>query len=111
MNNRIWKLATLLVFLLIILNPEMIELALFVDAIGLELFLMLVEVQIMAIVALFLSSTLKPLHIYAKHFWFPQPCNIHWLCLKTLLLAVYGPVILMNVLVLAAAIGILSTAY
>jgi len=49
--TKAWKIATALVVLVIILNPEMSVLALFIDAIGLEIFIMLLRIQITAIVA------------------------------------------------------------
>ncbi|MCU7941511.1 MAG: hypothetical protein KZQ87_02430 [Candidatus Thiodiazotropha sp. (ex Cardiolucina cf. quadrata)] len=47
MRSKAWKYATTIVVVFIIFNPEMIELALFIDAIGLELFLMLFEMQML----------------------------------------------------------------
>ena len=37
-KNKIWKYATAAIVILIMLNPEFAELALFIDAIGLEMF-------------------------------------------------------------------------
>lgn len=60
LRNRAWRYATVFVVVLIVLNPEMIELAIFIDAVGLELFLMLFEVQVLAIMGAFLSNRVKP---------------------------------------------------
>lgn len=51
---------TVVIVVLIIFNPETIELALFIDAVGLELFLILLEVQVLAIIGTFLSNRIKP---------------------------------------------------
>ncbi|MES9828233.1 MAG: hypothetical protein ABW201_08215 [Candidatus Thiodiazotropha sp.] len=64
MISAAWKYATALAAALIVLNPEMIELALFVDAIGLELFLMQLEIQVAAIICALLEASLC---IYNTH--------------------------------------------
>ncbi|MCG8489716.1 MAG: hypothetical protein MI756_19765 [Chromatiales bacterium] len=92
---------------LLILNPEWIELALFIDAVGLEVFIMLLEVQILAIVGALFKTRIKPILQSLK-----QRCpNI---CMPNLmknlrndpgflLLAVPRPAAFMHLLVLSAA--------
>jgi hypothetical protein len=60
LKDKAWKYATAIVVVLIILNPEMIELALFIDAVGLEMFLMLFEVQVLMIIGALLNNKNKP---------------------------------------------------
>jgi len=72
-KHRLWKYATVIVVALIIFNPEMVSLALFIDAVGLEIYLMLLEVQIYTILAVFLNAKIKPIldcmkNICARHF-------------------------------------------
>jgi hypothetical protein len=60
LKDKAWKYVTAFVVVLIILNPEMIELALFIDAVGLEIFLMLFEVQVLVIIGSLLNNKIKP---------------------------------------------------
>ena len=60
-KNKIWQLAAVVMVLLFILNPELAPLGLFIDAVGLELFLMMLEVQLLAILATFFGSWFRPL--------------------------------------------------
>ncbi|MCK5902721.1 MAG: hypothetical protein KAG28_06180 [Cocleimonas sp.] len=55
----------ILIFLFIIFNPEVTELALFIDAVGLEIFFMLVEVQIIVAFGL-LQAKLSLSFVYVK---------------------------------------------
>lgn len=68
LKDKAWKYATAVVVVLIILNPEMIELALFIDAVGLEMFLMLIEVQVSAIIGAFLNNKIKLVISILKYF-------------------------------------------
>jgi hypothetical protein len=68
LKDKTWKYATAVVVVLIILNPEMIELALFIDAVGLEMFLMLFEVQLLVIMGALLNNKIKPAISSLKHF-------------------------------------------
>lgn len=58
MNSQsiIWKYATGFVVILIMLNPELIQLALFIDAVGLELFLMLFELQLIILFSAIINN-------------------------------------------------------
>jgi hypothetical protein len=110
-KNKVWKYATAFVVVLIILNPELAELALFIDAIGLELFLMLLEVQVVAIAGAIFHTRVKPITILAKRGWSKLINIVDWDNAKQgmegMMLAVSAPVILMNLLVVSAAIDIL----
>lgn len=60
MKDRAWNYATAIVVLLILFNPELLGLALFVDAIGLELFIMLLQIQALAMALSFFHMNVKP---------------------------------------------------
>jgi hypothetical protein len=112
MNRRsaAWKYATLIVVLLIVLNPEAAELALFIDAIGLEMFLMLLEVQLITIFGMVFRDKIKPL-IVSTHRHFSRCFSMYSWCStlqnpKSLLLASPSPAALMQLLVLWAAMGV-----
>ena len=64
-KNKIWKYATAAIVILIMLNPEFAELALFIDAIGLEMFFMLIEVQFIAITGALLNTKIKLIYLNA----------------------------------------------
>lgn len=75
LKGKAWKYATAIVVVLIIINPEMIELALLIDAVGLEMFLMLLEVQALTIIAVLLNGKIEPVisslkRFVEKHFLF-----------------------------------------
>lgn len=55
-----WKIATLVAFSFLLINPEAVPLVLYIDAIGLELFLMLLEVQFIAIAGYYFHVWIKP---------------------------------------------------
>ncbi|WP_133408168.1 hypothetical protein [Parashewanella tropica] len=55
-----WKIVTLVVFSFLLINPEAVPLVLYIDAIGLELFLMLLEVQFIAIAGYYFHVWVKP---------------------------------------------------
>ncbi len=64
LKNKAWKYATVFVVALIILNPEAINLALFIDAIGLDIFLMLFEIQVISILGILLRNNIRPALVY-----------------------------------------------
>jgi len=111
-KNRVWKYATVVVVVLIILNPEMISLALFIDAVGLELFLMLLEVQIVAILAAFLNTKIMPIIAYIRSIHGHQYLIDLWRNIKekpeNFMCMAYSQAALMHLLVFSAAINILS---
>lgn len=58
-RRRIWGCATAVVVVLLMLNPEYVELALLVDAIGLELFVLLIQVQMVVTIGAFVDKTMQ----------------------------------------------------
>lgn len=107
-KHNTWKYATLLVVMVVALNPEMIELALFIDAVGLEIFILLLEVQLIVALGLLANSkvvvaVLKLWRSMAKyspiHAW--KGIRGRPECLQ---LFVPGVVGLMHLLVISAAV-------
>ncbi len=115
MKSKIWKYATVLVVILIIFNPEMSELAIFVDAVGLEVFLMLLEIQLLAILSVFFNSKIVPIYTYLKYLYSRYIISLSWQQIKeepaSLMLVVPCPATLMCMLVLSAAFGIAVNAH
>jgi len=113
-KNRIWKYATVFVVVLIIFNPEMIELALFIDAVGLEMFIMLLEVQVVAILSAFLNKNIRPALNFIKLSYTRYFHPLAWKNIKetpvSLGFAAQSPAILMCSLVLSAFTGIVNNA-
>ncbi|MCU7844865.1 MAG: hypothetical protein KZQ93_13610 [Candidatus Thiodiazotropha sp. (ex Monitilora ramsayi)] len=107
---RIWKYATMLVVILIVLNPEMAELALFIDAVGLEIFLMLVEIQVIVFFSLLYHNRIKLFLIVLQRIWKNHNPDLSWNNLmagpERLIIAGQSQAILMYMLVSSAAIGI-----
>mgnify|MGYP000093997600 CR=1 FL=1 len=68
LKKWIWKLLTLVFIGFLVVNPELAGLAMFIDAVGLEVFLMLLEVQLVAVFGFYFNSWFKPilLPIYKK---------------------------------------------
>jgi hypothetical protein len=64
LKNKLWKIATAFVVLFLVLNPETIELAIFINTIGLELFLMLLEAQVLVFLAGVYGKNIKRSFIY-----------------------------------------------
>ncbi|MCU7853741.1 MAG: hypothetical protein KZQ80_16170 [Candidatus Thiodiazotropha sp. (ex Monitilora ramsayi)] len=109
-KDRIWKYATVVVVVLIILNPELVELALFIDAVGLEIFLMLLEIQVVMLVSMFFDKVIRPILSFLQHIWKKHYLGFSWNNLvggpERLILAGQGQAILMHLLVCSATIGI-----
>ena len=110
-KNKIWKYLTAFIVVLIILNPEMAQLAFFIDAVGLEVFLMLLEIQFLALLGMFFNTRIKPIfssivNLYSRYFLI-----FSWENIKeepeNVLLAVPSPATLMHMLVFLAAVGII----
>lgn len=55
-----WKIASFLVVSFLIFKPEFMALALLIDGIGLELFLLLLEVQAIAVFGYYFQNWFKP---------------------------------------------------
>lgn len=100
-KNKIWKFATVFVVAFIILNPEMLELAFFIDAVGLEIFLMLLEIQLLAILSAFIDTKIKPTFKNIKYSWSRIKTAP-----ESLILVMPGPVFIMHMLVFSAAISL-----
>lgn len=62
----IWKFLTFIVFALLILNPETVGLALLIDSIGLEIFVLMVELQIVALFGVVFHNKIKPAFSYIR---------------------------------------------
>lgn len=62
-----WKILTLVFISFLVINPELMALAVFIDAIGLEMFLMLLEVQLIAVFGYYFNTWLKPLFLPIYH--------------------------------------------
>lgn len=68
LKNAAWRFATVVTVMLIILNPEMMALASFIDVVGLEMFLVLVEVQMLAIAGMLLNDRLRSALAYLERY-------------------------------------------
>ncbi|MES9975200.1 hypothetical protein [Candidatus Thiodiazotropha sp. LNASS1] len=114
MKSKAWKYATTFVVVFIIFNPEMIELALFIDAIGLELFLMLFEIQLAAIISTTLNKRTKPIFAYLNRCSASCLPGLSWENIKQnpglLIHAAPGPAAFMHMLVFSAATGVVLNA-
>ena len=55
-----WKIATFLVVSFLIFNPELVVFGMFVDAVGLDIFLLLLEVQVIALIGYYFQNWIKP---------------------------------------------------
>ncbi|NRA62754.1 MAG: hypothetical protein HRU25_18040 [Psychrobium sp.] len=55
-----WKLATALIVLTLICNPVLIELALLIDLVGLDVFLIVIELQFVAFIGYHFNMWVKP---------------------------------------------------
>ena len=110
LKNKAWKYATAITVVLIILNPEMVNLALFIDAVGLEMFLMLLEVQVLAILGAFLTTKIKPILAYIKNFQVYHFLGFSWRKIRkepeSLMFVAPSQATLMHFLVFSAAISI-----
>jgi hypothetical protein len=64
LKNKAWKYATAFVVALIIPNPEAINLALLIDSIGLEIFLIMIEIQMISVIGILLRNRIMPTLYY-----------------------------------------------
>ena len=55
-----WKFATALIVLTLICNPVLIELALLIDLVGLDVFLIVIELQFVALIGYHFNMWVKP---------------------------------------------------
>ena len=56
-----WKTLTLIIIGLMLLNPEFMVISAFIDAVGLEMFSLLIEVQIITVVGYYFQHWVKPI--------------------------------------------------
>jgi len=66
-KNKIWRYATVFVVIFLILNPEMAELSVFINAIGLDIFILLLQVQILTISGMLFPTKIKQFYSYLKY--------------------------------------------
>jgi hypothetical protein len=59
-KKKLWKYATGIVVVLLVLNPEMLGLALFIDAFGLEMLVILIEIQATVVLGHLFGPRLYP---------------------------------------------------
>ena len=114
-KNKLWKYATLCIVVVIILNPEMVGLALFIDAVGLEIFIMLLEVQLLAVLSAILNNRIKPIIEFIKTSYARYFPLLTWQNIREtpqcLVFSTPSPATLMYLLVFSAAVGIVSNVY
>lgn len=112
-KDKAWKIATAMIVAIIILNPEVAELALFIDAVGLEMFFILIEVQILLTLGIFYDK-IKSGYFYLKSLYQHSKLNISWQNVKTdpsgLFLLAPSQATLMTLIVFSAAIDMLNKA-
>jgi len=60
LRDKIIKLMTAVIVIVLLLNPETMQMALFIDAVGLDILFLLFEVQLLAIGIAVYHRTLKP---------------------------------------------------
>ena len=94
-KRRIWQLTTAIVVVMLFASPEFFQLGLFIDAIGLDMVLMLLEVQFV----LFFNHVMA----HVKNSWAPIARN-RWLY------RMQAPVVLMHGLVCLAIAGVVIQA-
>lgn len=101
--------------MLIILNPEMVQVAFFIDAIGMEMFIMLVEIQLLAVLSEFYNARIKPLFDYIKYLYSRFSPPLTWKNFigtpGSLTFVAHSPAMLMYLLVFSAVIGMTLNVY
>ena len=60
LKESLWKVLTFMVVMFFLLRPEYMALGLFIDAIGLDIFLLLLEAQFIAVSGYYFQNWLKP---------------------------------------------------
>lgn len=55
-----WKILTFIIIALLMLNPEFVVMSGFIDAIGLEMFSLLIEVQVITVAGYYFQNWIKP---------------------------------------------------
>lgn len=97
------------VVVFVILNPEMVQLALFIDAIGLEMFLLLFEMQLLILLVAIRDKLFNPIYIWLRFFGNKRCFIDTWISIgnnpKALILALPSQAAVMHALVLSALTG------
>jgi len=109
-KNKVWRFITVLIVIFLILNPEMVEFSIFINAVGIDIFIMLLQIQFIVISGAFFDKKIRPLWYYCKN----QFTNIYYSCSlkriknepRILLLIIPSQASLMYVLVFSAMLGI-----
>ncbi len=60
LKKSFWKVATVIAVGLMVLNPETIAFGLFIDAVGLDIFVLLVEIQVIVGTGYYFRNCVKP---------------------------------------------------
>jgi len=111
LKGRCWKYATAIVVIFILLNPETTHFALFLDAVCLDVFIMLLEVQILAVIGAVFSNYIKPFQACLKLIYLRHAQAFSWVNLtklpRTPALVAPSQSTVMYMLVFSAAIDIL----
>jgi len=105
MKNKTWNYLTAIVVLLILLNPEMWTLALFIDAVGLEVFMMLLQIQVLAIFFSFVRLGIRPISNLVRRLR-GRKMGVFVGDNRYRLLAITNQATIMHLLVLSSAVGI-----
>jgi hypothetical protein len=113
-RSNLIKYATVIIVTLLLFNPELAELALFIDAVGLDVFLLLIEAQVVALVGYVLTSVVKPVLNSFKRLGSELlcvgDCRKFRLNQGALAVLASSPALLMNAVVLFYIIGSLFLA-
>lgn len=109
-KRKYWAYITAIIVVFIAFNPEMMQLALFVDAVGLELFLLLLEVQLLVVAGAFFNKYVRPTLTCLVNAGWNYFLGVPWATVKekpeVLFLVVPSQAALMQLLVFSAAINI-----
>lgn len=107
MKRKTIQVLTALIVMFLVLNPETIHMALFIDTVGLDLLLMLFEVQIVYLAILIYSITFKPFVTRVSLWLKPRSENLSFLRKEAnaWVLAFPDAATIMHLLVLTAALG------
>jgi len=106
LKKSIWKYVSIIFAAFIILNPEMIELALFIDVVGVDLFLLLVEIQLFAIASTLLAPIFMRTKLFYKQYIFTLSSKNFMDTLFKLQIYTQCPATIMYILVASAALNI-----
>ena len=106
LKKTFWKYISIIFVSFIILNPEMFELALFINTVGLDLFLLLLEIQLLAITGTLLTPVFMRIRLLLKRYIYILPSKIIMDRFSRLKFNTQGPATIMHILVLTVALDI-----